>query len=162
MNTKMNQKKINWKMLILYIVFALVAGGIGALLGGNMDSFDDINKPAFTPPAIVFPIVWTILYILMGISSYLVCANNTDKKFKKRACTIYIVQLVVNVLWTLFFFRLQWFLFSLIWLILLIVLVLFMVVKFYKIKPLAGYLQIPYLLWTIFAAILTYSIYTLN
>jgi len=84
MNTKMNQKKINWKMLILYIVGALAAGGIGALLGGNMDTFNEINKPSFTPPAIVFPIVWTILYILMGISSYLVCANNTDKNLKKK------------------------------------------------------------------------------
>lgn len=162
MNTEMNQKKINWKMLILYIVGALLAGGIGALLGGNMDTFDEINKPAFTPPAIVFPIVWTILYILMGISSYLVCANNTDKKFKKRACTIYIVQLVVNVLWSLFFFRLRWYLFSLIWLVILVVLVIWMSIKFYKIKPLAGYLQIPYVLWSVFALILTYSINVIN
>ena len=162
MNTKMNQKKINWKMLALYIVGALAAGGVGALLGGNMDTFDEINKPSLTPPAIVFPIVWTILFILMGISSYLVCANNTDKKFKKRACTIYIVQLVVNVLWSLFFFRLRWYLFSLLWLVLLVALVIWMTIKFYKIKPLAGYLQIPYILWSLFALILTYQINAIN
>lgn len=162
MDTTMNQKKINLKMLILYIVFALVAGGIGALLGGNMDNFEEVNKPWFSPPAIVFPIVWTILFVLMGISSYLVCANNTDKKFKKRACFIYLLQLTVNVLWSLFFFRLRWYFFSFIWVLLLLLFIIFMIVKFYKIKPLAGYLQIPYLIWTTFAAILTYSIYTLN
>lgn len=162
MDTTMNQKKINWKMLILYIVFALVAGGIGALLGGNMDNFEEVNKPWFSPPAIVFPIVWTILFVLMGISSYLVCANNTDKKFKKRACFIYLLQLTVNVLWSLFFFKLRWYFFSFIWVLLLLLFIIFMIVKFYKIKPLAGYLQIPYLIWTTFAAILTYSIYTLN
>ena len=162
MNTEMNQKKINWKMLILYILGALAAGGVGALLGGNMDAFEEINKPALTPPAIVFPIVWTILFVLMGISSYLVCANNTDKKFKKRACFIYLLQLTVNVLWSLFFFKLRWYFFSFIWVLLLLLFIIFMIVKFYKIKPLAGYLQIPYLIWTTFAAILTYSIYTLN
>lgn len=162
MDTTMNQKKINWKMLILYIVFALVAGGIGALLGGNMEEFENVNKPSFSPPAITFPIVWTILYVLMGISSYLVCANKTDKKFKKRACCIYLLQLTVNVLWSLFFFRLRWYFFSFIWAVLLALSVLIMIVKFYKIKPLAGYLQIPYLIWTIFASILTYAIYTLN
>lgn len=162
MDMKMNQKNMNYKMLALFIVFALIAGGIGALLGGNMESFKNINKPSFSPPAIVFPIVWTILYILMGISSYLVCANKTDKKFKKRACFIYLLQLTVNVLWSLFFFRFNWYLFSFVWVVLLAILIIFMIIKFYKIKPLAGYLQIPYLLWTVFASILTYAIYTLN
>jgi tryptophan-rich sensory protein len=98
----------------------------------------------------------------MGISSYLVCANNTDKKFKKRACTIYIVQLVVNALWSLFFFRLKWYLLSLVWLVLLLGLVIWMAIKFYKIKPLAGYLQVPYILWSTFALILTYAINRIN
>lgn len=162
MDTTMNQKKINWKMLILYIVFALVAGGIGALLGGNMDNFKEVDKPSFSPPAIVFPIVWTVLFILMGISSYLICANKTDKKFKIRACVIYLIQLTVNVLWSLFFFRLSWYFFSFIWVLLLLLFIIFMIIKFYKIKPLAAYLQIPYLLWTVFASILTYAIYRLN
>lgn len=162
MDTKMNQKKINWKMLILYIVFALVAGGIGALLGGSMKDFEQVNQPSFAPPPIVFPIVWTILYVLMGISSYLICANKTDKKFKTRACAIYLLQLTVNVLWSLFFFRLKWYFFSFIWVLLLLLFIIVMIVKFYKIKPLAAYLQIPYLIWTTFASILTYSIYTLN
>ena len=105
---------------------------------------------------------WTILYILMGISTYLVCENNTDRKFKKRACFIYLAQLLVNVLWTPLFFRFKLYLLSFFWIILLIVLVGIMIVKFYKINPLAGYIQIPYILWLVFASILNFSIYILN
>lgn len=155
-------EQIDYKVLIFYIGFALVAGIIGSLLGGDMSFFSKLNKPILSPPAILFPIVWTILYILMGISSYMICQNKTDKKFKKRACFIYILQLLVNSLWTLFFFRLRWYLFALIWLIFLIVLVIIMIVKFYKIKPLAAYLQIPYILWLLFASYLNYYIYYLN
>lgn len=158
----LNQRKTNWKMLILFVIFALVAGGISYLLGGDMKDFANINKPAFAPPAFLFPIVWTILYTLMGISSYIICSNSTDKESKNSACFVYILQLIVNVLWTLFFFRLKWYLFAFIWLLLLIVLVIVMIIKFYKIKPIAGYLQIPYLLWITFAAVLNFTIYTLN
>ena len=142
-------KKPNYKLLITFIIVALAFGGIGALLGGNMDKFDTLNKPAFAPPAILFPIVWSILYILMGISAYIVCVNRTDdQSFKNKALAIYLLQLVINCLWTLFFFRLNMLLFSFIW--------------FYKISPIAGILQIPYVIWLIFAAILNYAIYTLN
>lgn len=155
-------KKTDIKSLVLNITFALVAGGIGALLGGKMNDFATINKPWFSPPAIVFPIAWTALYILMGISTYLVCKNKTDKKLKKRACLIYLAQLLVNVLWTPLFFRFKLYLFSFFWILLLILLVGIMTIKFYKIKPSAGYLQIPYILWLIFASILNFSIYLLN
>lgn len=131
-------------------------------LDGNMDNFDTLNKPKSTPPAILFPIVWTILYILMGISSYLIYCNKTDQKFKNRACFVYIIQLIVNSLWTLFFFRLNMILFAFIWLLLLILLVIIMIIKFYNIKPIAAYLQIPYILWLLFAAVLNFSIYLLN
>lgn len=161
-NNSMNQEKVNYKMLFLFIGFALVAGFLGSLLGGNMSSFKTLKKPFFTPPPLVFPIVWTILYILMGISSYLICCNKTDKKFKKRACFFYLAQLLVNTLWSLFFFRLGWLTFALLWLLLLIVLVVIMIVKFYKLKPLAAYLQIPYILWLLIAGILNISIILLN
>lgn len=158
----LNQEKVNYKMLIIFIGFALAAGFLGALLGGNMASFKTLKKPFFAPPPIVFPIVWTILYILMGISSYLICCNKTDKKFKKRACFFYLIQLLVNTLWSLFFFRLGWLFFAFLWLLLLVVLVIIMIIKFYKLKPLAAYLQIPYLLWLIIAGILNISIVILN
>lgn len=155
-------KKTNYKFLITFIVMALAFGGIGAFLGGNMEYFETLKKPAFAPPAIVFPIVWSILYILMGISAYLICVNNTDEKFRSRAIVIYLVQLIINALWPLFFFRLHMILFAFIWLLLLLVFVIVMFIKFYKISPLAGYLQIPYVIWLIFAGVLNYTIYTLN
>lgn len=158
----LNQERVNYKMLILFIGFALAAGFLGSLLGGNMTSFKNLKKTFFTPPSIAFPIIWTILYILMGVSSYLVCCNKTDKKFKKRACFFYLIQLLVNTLWSLFFFRLSWLLFAFFWLLLLIILVIVMIIKFYKLKPLAAYLQIPYLLWLIIAGILNLAIVILN
>ena len=158
----LNQEKVNYKMLILFIGFALAAGFLGSLLGGNMSSFKTLKKPFFTPPSIAFPIIWTMLYILMGVSSYLICCNKTDKKFKKRACFFYLIQLLVNTLWSLFFFRFGWYLFAFFWLLLLIALVIVMIIKFYKLKPLAAYLQVPYLLWLIIAGILNLSIVILN
>lgn len=158
----LNQEKVNYKMLLLFIGFALVAGFLGSLLGGNMTSFKTLKKPFFTPPPIAFPIIWTILYILMGVSSYLVCCNKTDKKFKRRACFIYLTQLLVNMLWSLFFFRFSWLFFAFLWLLLLVTLVIVMIIKFYKLKPLAAYLQIPYLLWLVVAGILNISIVILN
>lgn len=156
-------KNTNYKLLITFIVVALAFGGIGALLGGNMDDFNTLEKPAFAPPAILFPIVWSILYILMGISAYIVCVNRTDdSSFKNKALAIYLLQLVINCLWTLFFFRLNMLLFSFIWLIILLIVVIIMLVKFYKISPIAGILQIPYVIWLIFAAILNFAIYSLN
>lgn len=162
MDLRSNQNKINYKLLFFFIGIALLAGGIGALLGGNMNDFEAVKKPNFAPPGFLFPIVWTILYILMGISSYLVCVNKTDKKFVDKACQIYILQLIVNVLWTPIFFRFKLYFIAFIWILLLIVLVIFMIIKFYKIKPLAGLLQLPYLFWLIFASILNFSIFMLN
>ncbi|MDO5556219.1 MAG: TspO/MBR family protein [Clostridia bacterium] len=121
-----------------------------------------MNKPFFAPPAILFPIVWTILYILMGISSYLVYTSSATKEDKKTSLTFYGVQLILNSLWTLLFFRFNLYLFSYIWILLIIVFLGITMYKFYKIKPLSAFLQIPYLLWLIFASILNFSIYILN
>jgi len=152
-------KKINYKLLIFNILLPLFIGVIGFLLG-NPNSFDMINKPSFTPPSILFPIVWTILYILMGISAYIIIISNDSDK--RKAYVIYILQLIVNGLWTLFFFRLGWYLFSFIWILLLITLVIIMIDRFYKINKVSGYLQLPYLLWLIFASILNFAVYLLN
>lgn len=151
--------KINYKLLIINILIPLAIGLIGNFLG-NPNTYSIINKPAFSPPAIIFPIVWTILYILMGISSYIIMISNDNNKNK--AYLIYIIQLIVNGLWSLFFFRFKLYLFSFFWIILLISLVVIMIYKFYKINKLSAYLQIPYLIWLIFASILNLSIYILN
>lgn len=157
------KKIFNFKTFSLFILFSLTFGGISGLIGGNMDNFKFIDKPSFSPPAFLFPIVWIVLYVLMGISSYIIFTEIiNDKDQKKEALIIYIIQLIVNCLWTLFFFRLKWYLFSFFWLILLILLVIIMIYKFYKINSIASYLQIPYLLWILFASILNYAVYTLN
>ena len=153
-------KKINWKNLIISIIIPIIIGSLIGLLTGNSESFKTLVKPDFAPPGYLFPIVWTILYTLMGISFYLISESNSLNK--DDATVIYIVQLIVNFLWSVLFFGLNLRLFSFFWIILLIVLVLIMIVRFFWINKLSAYLQIPYLLWLLFAAYLNLSIYLLN
>ena len=148
------------KKLIIYIFIPLLIGFIGSLLGDSKTGFEMINKPSYSPPGIIFPIVWTILYVLMGISAYIVSESND--KGKNKALVIYGIQLVINMLWTLFFFNLKWYLFSFVWIVILIGFVIAMIYEFYKTSKKAGLLQIPYLIWLIFASILNLSIFILN
>ncbi|MDR0978592.1 MAG: tryptophan-rich sensory protein [Lachnospiraceae bacterium] len=152
--------KKHWKGILVSIIVALLFGFLGSILGGDMNNYTYLNKPWFSPPSIVFPIVWTILYVLMGLASYMVYQSDTN--YKTMSLSLYIAQLIVNSLWTLFFFRLEWRLFAFIWLLFLIVLVIATICKFYKISKVSAYLLVPYLIWLIFAAILNYSIYFLN
>ena len=133
---------------------------MSALFSGNMSSYSILDKPAFSPPGFIFPIVWTILYILMGISSYIVYSSNSPNKPK--ALLIYGIQLFFNFCWSIIFFGLDLYLFAFIWLIALIFIIIIMIRQFYIVSPLAAYLQIPYLIWCIFAAYLNFSIFILN
>ena len=151
---------IKWKSLIISIIIPIALGFIGSLLGNVSNGFEGINKPSFTPPAVVFPIAWTILYILMGISSYLI--YESDDIHKMDALKLYGVQLVINALWSIFFFNLKWFLFSFILVLIILFLVIVMTFKFYKINKTAAYLQIPYILWLLFASVLSLNVYFLN
>ena len=126
----------------------------------SMDIYSKINRPALAPPSILFPIAWTILYSLMAISAYIV--SQSDCENKEAALTSFYVQLAVNFVWPLIFFNLQAFLASLLWLVLLVVLVIIMIIQFYKCSPISAYLQIPYLLWLLFATYLNFSIYLIN
>lgn len=141
------------------ILLPVVLGGIvGILISGFID-YDSLQKPFLAPPSLAFPIVWTILYILMGISY----GRLKEKSLiDKEISSIYYLQLGVNLLWPIFFFILKWRLFSLIWIILLAVLVGIMIIRFYRKDKLAGLLQIPYILWTVFATYLNLGIYLLN
>ena len=151
-------KKI--KNVLPYILLPLGIGFIGSLLGNSKGFQDEVIQPSFAPPGFIFPIVWTILYILMGISSFLV--SKSDCNYKKTGLTLYGMQLAINCIWNLFFFRLKYFLFSFYLLLFLILLVILMIIHFYKCNKTSAYLQIPYILWLIFASILTYNIYLLN
>lgn len=154
-------KKIKWKALIVSILIPIGLGIISGISGEASEVFKQLAKPSFSPPAIVFPIVWTILYILMGISAYLIYMSR-DKRKSKSALRIYLIQLLLNGLWTTLFFRFRLFLFSFLWLLIIIAFVLAMIIKFYRINKWAAYIQIPYLLWLIFASFLNYEMYLIN
>ena len=146
--------------LAIAILIPLAVGSISALLSRNMALYSSLSKPAFSPPAFLFPLVWTILYILMGISSYLIYSSDSDQKSDD--LKTYAPQLFFNFCWSIIFFRFSLYLPALIWLVILILLIIKMIRQFYLINPTAAYLQIPYLLWCLFAAYLNFSIYTMN
>lgn len=151
-------KTIDLRKLILYIGGTLVAAGISALLGNP--NFDGLVKPPLTPPQWVFPVVWTILYLLMGYAAYRV-SQSTDGN-KSGALRTYWIQLAVNVLWPFFFFRLEWRLFAFFWLMLLIVLIARTVTQFRPIDKVAAWLLYPYLAWCAFASYLNLAFYLVN
>lgn len=132
----------------------------GVLSSGSMNIYEELVRPPFAPPAWLFPVVWTILYALMGVSAYLVYSQQSD--LRRAALVVYAVQLAVNFVWPLIFFNLGAYNFALAWLILLFLLVLAMTVLFFKVRPLAGYLQIPYLIWLLIATYLNAAIVVLN
>lgn len=155
--------KMNRKLLFICIAVPLIVGAVAGLLTRNsMEAFAMLNKPSLAPPGWLFPVVWTILYTLMGISSYLVLTAPVSHEEKEDAMRIYWYQLLVNFLWPTFFFSFSWYLFSFLWLVLLWILVLIMILKFRKINPAAAYLNIPYLVWLTFAGYLNLSIWLLN
>ena len=155
--------RINKSLLIKCIAIPLLVGGVSAFLTQEeMKVFEELNKPPLSPPGWLFPVVWTILYILMGVSSYLIIRSGAEKTEINRALAVYVYQLIVNFLWPTFFFNFQWYLFSFMWLVLLWLLVLVMIVRFYNISKLAGVLQIPYLIWLTFAGYLNLGVWLLN
>lgn len=153
-------KKIQWKNLITAVAIPLGVGGLSAMLTKKaMDSFEMLNQPPLSPPTWLFPVVWTILYILMGIASYLIATS--DQK-NDTALTLYGIQLCFNFLWTLIFFNMGWYLFAFFWLVGLWILILLTTIAFYRISKPAAYMMIPYLIWVAFAGYLNYGIYLLN
>ena len=155
--------KINWKLLILCIAIPLGVGAVSALLTKeSMEIFENLNQPALSPPGWLFPVVWTVLYILMGISSYLILTSGEEPSKVQRAISVYGYQLAVNFLWPTFFFNFRWYFVAFLWLLFLIILVVVMIGRFYKLEKRAAYLNIPYLLWLIFAGYLNFSVYLLN
>lgn len=153
--------KLNLKQLAISLAISLGTGflsGLVTMLG--MESFKNANKPPLTPPDFIFPIVWSILFILMGISAYII--YRSDQQGKTKALIVYGIQLLVNFFWPIFFFNFSAYLFSFIWIILLWLLIILMIKLFYPISKTAAMLQIPYLLWVIFAAYLNFGVYLLN
>ena len=151
----MSKIKIYAKNILIPVI---IGGIVGFIISDSID-YNTLQKPFLSPPSILFPIVWTILYILMGISfARLELNSKIDQDIKQ----IYYLQLFVNALWSIFFFVLKWRLFSFIWILLLLTLIIIMIIKFYKKDKIAGLLQLPYLIWTLFATYLNLGVYLLN
>ena len=156
--------KINWKPYAVSIAVALGIGGLSALLtSGSMDIYKTIDTPPLAPPAILFPIVWSILFILMGISAAMIYTDDLASVFEKRSALYpYAASLIFNFGWSIIFFNIRAFLFAFIWILVLLFLIVKTIMKYKKINPKAAYLQIPYLLWVAFAAYLNAAIWILN
>ncbi len=151
------------KTLVVCLLFPLIAGGVSGFLTRNgMETFAYLNKPPLSPPGIVFPIVWTVLYLMMGLASWLVLTSGERPEQIRQALFFYVVQLIVNVLWPVFFFSLGWYLFSFFWLLLLFVLILVVIWLFSDLSQTAAWLMVPYLIWTVFAGYLNLGVYLLN
>ena len=151
------------KTLIKCILLPLAVGAVSGFLTRNgMKDFMQIAQPSLTPPPWVFPIVWTILYIMMGIASYDIFVSETDRKSKMTALSLYATQLFFNFWWSIIYFNLKNYLFAFIWLIAMWGLIIATTLEFRKFSKKAALLMVPYLLWTTFAAYLNYGVYVLN
>lgn len=156
----MNKQKKAPAYIISILITYAVAFLAWLFTRNAMAQYALLDKPPLSPDSIVFPIVWAVLYTLMGVSAAMVYLARS--RCKKPALIVYAAQLVLTFLWTLMFFELKWRLASLVLLVFLIVLVIIMILRFGRIRPVAGYLQLPYLLWLLFAAYLNLGIFILN
>lgn len=155
--------KLDWKKLIISLAVPLAVGGLAALLsGGGMVQFRQLNQPPLSPPGWIFPVVWTLLYLLMGYASYLVWTSDADPEDKRTALILYGAQLFANFLWPLVFFGLEWRLVAFFILLVLWALIFLTIRAFTKIDERAGDLLLPYLIWVTFAGYLNVGAYLLN
>ncbi len=155
------EKREKIESFLIAVMIPLFIGFLaGALTSDAQQIYKTMEKPSFSPPAVVFPIVWTILYILMGVSYYIIIESESERK--EKAVKIYFTQLLLNFFWSIIFFNVQNYLAAFIWILFLIAAVIAMIVVFFHIKKLAAYLQVPYLIWILFASVLNLAVYRLN
>ena len=155
--------KVKWKKLIICLAIPLAVGGLSAWLSGSgMQQYGQLRQPPFSPPGWLFPVVWTILYLLMGYASYRVLTSGAEEKQIKKALSLYGAQLALNFLWPLIFFGLDMYLLAFMVLLALWVLIFLTINAFSDIDEWAGNLLLPYILWVTFAAYLNVGVYLLN
>jgi len=154
----------NWLKLIISILIVWIVSGLGSIFtAGSVNTwFTTLNKPAFNPPSWLFGPVWTILYIMIGISLFLVWKSNVKLKFKKKAYGIFAVQILLNGFWSVAFFGMQNPALAFGVIVLLWISIILNIIYFYRISKAAGYLLVPYWLWVSFASILNGAIWLLN
>lgn len=153
--------EINYKKLAKCIAVPLLVGAISSLITKSaMEQFYKLDQPPLSPPQWLFPVVWTILYILMGISLYIVLEKGQKNLYEARKLFYY--KLIINFMWTIFFFNFNWYLFAFFWLLLLWIMIMVMIKRFLKISKVAVWMNIPQLLWVTFAGYLNLGIWWLN
>ena len=162
-------KKLNIVKLLIAVFIPLAVGGLSAFLTKDaMLIFNSIDKPPLAPPGIVFPIAWSILYVLMGISSYIIYILDINKLnteqivLRKQTLIIYAVQLIFNFFWTIIFFKFSMYKFAFVWLMTLWILVFLYIKTSFKLNKISSYLMMPYLVWMTFAGYLNLMIDILN
>ena len=155
--------KKNWKIYGAWIAIAEAIGALSGLLSreGMRIYSQTVIQPTLAPPMWVFPVVWSILFALMGISAAIIW-QSPESELRSKGLNLFVAQLMVNFFWSLIFLNLQAFGFAFLWLVLLWALVAWMIWTFYQVEPLAAWLQIPYLLWLTFAGYLSFSVWMLN
>ncbi len=156
-------EKIKPGLLALTVAIPLCIGGISALLTGDtMKDYAALQKPPLSPPSWVFPIVWTLLYMMMGIASYLVMRSGADLKLINRALLFYAIQLALNFFWSILFFKHGLYLWAFFEIVAMWAVIIVTAVDFFRTSKTAGLLMVPYVLWTTFAAYLNFATYRLN
>lgn len=153
---------INWKKLLICLAIPLAAGGLATLLSGGMDRYQVMNQPPLSPPGWIFPVVWTVLYLLMGYASYRITESDAPKEDRRKALIFYGVQLFLNFLWPIVFFGYQWYFAAFILLLVLWSFIYVTMHYFEQIDEPAELLLIPYLLWVTFAGYLNLGVALLN
>lgn len=156
-------KKINMPCLIFYIVSAEAIGGLSALITGSFsDFFETYKAPPLLPPGWLFPVVWVILYALMGWSAYLISISKAEPDRIKASMTVYWVQLAFNFSWSIVFFRLEWLWGGAAVIIALLLLIAVMILLFVRVEKKAALINIPYLIWVAFATYLNIATALIN
>ena len=159
-------KKSAKRNIIKYAVSIAVPLCVGIfsslITAGNMDIYKEVNTPPLSPPSFLFPVVWTAIYILMGISCGMIWDRRKTDKNAEKGLYYYGISLVFNFTWSIIFFNFRMFMPAFIWLLLLLYLIIFTVVYYRRVNKTAAYLQIPYIIWVAFAGYLNFGIWLLN
>lgn len=160
----MIKSQINWKHLLISIFLCQIIGALGSAFTSPAIPtwYATLVKPSFLPPSWAFPVVWTLLYLLMGIALYLVWEKGLEKADVKKAMGVFGIQLFLNFMWSVLFFGLRSPLYGLVDIVVLWIMILVNIWMFYRVSKRAGLLLVPYFLWVSLAALLNYSIWVLN
>lgn len=161
--TEIQKPKIRLLPLCIALAIPLLAGGISAFwTAGDMKLYETMKHPPLAPPGWLFPVVWTILYIMMGVASYQVFTAEVEPKQKRKALTVYAVQLLMNMVWSTLFFTYTRYLLALIWLLIMWVIIFLCIIRFWKIRRSAAVMMCVLFVWTTFAAYLNLATYVIS